>query len=111
MALPAGCTGQPPDTQEPAFAQVDIRNSVFTPRELTIHVGQTVRWTNEDPVFRTITSGNPGDPDAGAIFDSNDLIPFDSFTLQFDTPGEFIYHSRYDSAKPGLFGAKIIVTE
>lgn len=93
------------------FVEVSIQNSAFQPREITITRGQTVRWSNDDPVFHTVTSGNPGDPDAGALFDSDDLLPFDNFTFQFNDVGEFVYHSRLDIGRPGMVGAKIIVTE
>jgi plastocyanin len=106
--------GCPPGSQQPPeaeFAQVDIRNSAFVPRDIAIKVGQTVRWTNEDPVFHTVTSGNPGDPDAGTLFDSHDLIPFDSFRHTFNQAGVFVYHSKLDIGRPGMVGATVTVTE
>ena len=93
------------------YVSVSIQNSAFSPREVTITVGQTVRWTNEDPVFHTVTSGNPGDADAGAVFDSDDIISFDSFTHQFNEVGEFWYFSKLDEGRPGMVGARVIVTE
>lgn len=106
----AGCPADEPDEQ-PVVTHVDLRNSAFTPREVTIRVGQSVRWTNEDPVIHTVTSGGPDDPDAGALFDSGDLIPFDSFDHTFDQVGEFFYFSKRDSGRPGMVGAKVTVTE
>jgi len=110
-AVGACCPGLSPGPPESAFVDVDIRNSAFVPYEITIQAGDTVRWTNTDPVFHTVTSGEPGAPDAGVLFDSGDLIPFDSFTHQFDEIGEFTYFSRLDIGKPGLVGAKIVVVE
>lgn len=109
--LGQGCPSGRDEPPEPEFVQVDIQNSAFMPKEITIQVGQTVRWTNEDPVFHTVTSGNPGDADAGALFDSNDLLPFDSFTHEFNDVGEFVYFSTLDVGRPGMVGAKVIVTE
>jgi plastocyanin len=110
--LLAGCPSANNTPNQPSpFVLVSIENSAFMPREVTIQVGQTVRWTNDDPVIHTVTSGNPEDADAGAQFDSHDLIPFDSFTFQFNTVGEFVYFSKWDQGRPGMVGAKVIVTE
>lgn len=110
--LLVGCPSAGNDTPQPSsFEQIKMANSAFSPREITIKVGQTVRWTNDDPVVHTVTSGNPGDADAGALFDSGDLIPFDSFSHQFNEVGEFAYFSKWDQGRPGMVGAKVIVTE
>lgn len=107
----AGCPSGGNELPSVDFVSVSIENSAFMPKELTIEVGQTVRWTNNDPVFHTVTSGAPGDTDAGALFDSNDLLSFDSFSHQFNTAGEFTYFSKLDQGRPGMVGAKIIVVE
>ncbi|MEO5985459.1 MAG: plastocyanin/azurin family copper-binding protein [Candidatus Limnocylindria bacterium] len=53
---------------------------------LTVKVGTTVTWTNDDPeMIHTVT-----DVDAG--FDSGFLDPGDSFSFTFDTPGEYEYY-------------------
>lgn len=112
LALGAkGCTpSSPPPTQDELdVVEVTIRNAAFVPHELTIRVGQTVRWNNDDPLFHTITSGRPGDPDAGALFNSGDLIPFDSFQHTFNEPGTFLYFSKYDQDRPAMVDASIIV--
>jgi plastocyanin len=109
--LLTGCPSSNGTDQTPASVTVKIENSAFSPLEVTIRVGETVRWTNDDPVYHTVTSGNPDDADAGALFDSDDLIPFDSFTHQFNEAGEFAYFSKWDRGRPGMVGAKVIVTE
>mgnify|MGYP003765158727 CR=1 FL=1 len=111
MPLAKGCTPPAPPPAPSDVVEVKIRNAAFVPHEVTIQVGQTVRWDNEDPLFHTITSGRPGDPDAGALFDSGDLIPFDSFEHTFTTPGTFLYFSKYDQNRPSMVDARIIVVE
>src|SRR3954454_18752321 len=37
---------------------------------IQVKVGQTVEWTNKDTVQHTVTSGAPGSPDSGKVFDS-----------------------------------------
>lgn len=101
--LMAGCT-PPATTPDPeAFIDVVVRNSAFVPKEVTIKRGQTIRWKNDEPVFHTVTSGNPEAADAGVLFDSNDMIPFETFTHQFN--GEFVYHSKRDIAQSGPWSA------
>ena len=50
---------------------VSMRNIAFDPDEITIEVGQTVRWENDELllVMHTVTSGDPGDVDAGDLFE------------------------------------------
>lgn len=63
---------------------VEIADFAFSPPTLTIVVGESVTWTNADPVVHTATSG------LGA-FDSGDLDPGESFTFTFTTPGTYDY--------------------
>lgn len=111
-ALSLACT--PPATTAPpetGITDVVVRNSAFVPKEVTIQKGTKVRWKNDEPVFHTVTSGSPGDANAGALFDSNDMIPFETFTHQFDEVGEFLYFSKRDTAREGMVNAKVIVVE
>jgi plastocyanin len=79
----------------------------FDPNEITVAIGTTVVWTNGDTASHTVTSGNPGDSDAGSVFDSAGLIPpGEAFEHTFDTAGEFPYFCQ---AHPWTTG-KVIVT-
>ena len=42
---------------QPATYQVEIKGMQFVPADLTVHVGDTVVWTNEDIVPHTVTAG------------------------------------------------------
>ncbi len=72
----------------PAGATVGIANFAFAPSTLTVKVGQTVIWANNDSVVHTVTSDH-------GIWDSGDLMPGKSFTLTFDKPGKFTYHCSH----------------
>ena len=48
----------------------EVENECYEPSALSVPVGATVIWTNEDAAGHTVTSGVPGDADAGAKFDS-----------------------------------------
>lgn len=83
----------------------------YDPDPVRVKVGQTVVWTNNDIAFHTITSGLPGDPDAGTLFDSGLEGPTaltgvgKTFEHTFDTAGEFDYHC---SLHPALVGKAVV---
>src|SRR5574341_2244693 len=85
----------------------------FDPKELTIGKGTAVTWINEDSQGHTVTSGNPGDTDAGALFDSTKdpsgflIKPGAKWEHTFDTVGEFPYHCQIHP----WMTAKVIVME
>ncbi len=106
--LSTGCTAPTPPPPQVGVTDVDMRNIAFSPNEVTIQQGETVRWTNlETFIPHTVTSGNPGDADAGALFDSGNMASGDSFSHQFDQAGTFIY---FCEIHPGIMvNAKVIV--
>jgi plastocyanin len=70
--------------------------STFDPQEVTIAVGDSVRWQWNDGIH-TVTSGTgPSDPSAGSLFD----VPLDSTHLylihRFLQIGDVPYFCRYD---------------
>ena len=60
----------------------------FSPPDITIFQGDTVRWTNMDGVAHTATS-DPGSLDP---WDSGFLNPLQSFQRQFNVIGSLPYH-------------------
>jgi plastocyanin len=79
---------------------VVMQNIAFNPPTITIHVGQTVVWRNDDTVPHTTTSGscsgNVCTPAPG--WDSGTLNPGQSFSHTFDTAGTFGYYCRIHGA-------------
>ena len=69
----------------------------MVPDSVEIQAGDRIRWTNLDGAFHTVTSGNPGDADAGTLFDAS-LNPGESFEFTFEVPGEYRYFCRPHSA-------------
>ena len=63
---------------------VTIADFAFAPATLTIAAGDTVTWTNEDPIVHTATSTT-------GAFDSGDLAQGESFSVTFTTPGTYPY--------------------
>jgi plastocyanin len=97
-----------PPTPQPGIADVLMQNNQFVPQVVGITVGESVRWTNLDLFTgHAVTSGNPGDSDAGSLFDSGPLPTNQSFTHQFNEVGDFVY---FDPTHPTLmFDAHVIV--
>jgi len=65
-------------------------NSCYSPYEVTISVGNTVTWSNDDSAAHTVTSGSV---DAGltGVFDSGLFASNSRFEHTFDTAGTFDY--------------------
>ena len=68
----------------PDNATVKIDNFTFTPKSMTVKVGTTVTWTNEDDIPHTVTS-------ATKQFKSKALDTDDKFAFTFTTPGTYEY--------------------
>lgn len=64
---------------------VSIANFAFAPVDLTVKVGDTVTWTNNDSVAHTVTS------DTGA-FQSPSMPQGATFTFTFSKAGSYPYH-------------------
>ena len=68
---------------------VKIENFSFIPKQLTIKVGTTVTWRNDDDVPHTAT----GDGETPA-FDSGPLDTDDKFSFTFNHAGTFNYYCK-----------------
>ncbi len=78
--------------------QVSIANFTFSPNTLTVPIGSTVTWINQDDIPHTVTS-------VDGIFKSDGLDTGDQFSFKFTKPGTYAY---YCSIHPKMVG-KIIV--
>ncbi len=85
---PAGTLPPIPVTnQGPASNITEIRISGFSfdPSSLTVSVGTTVTWTNEDNVPHTIIGDN-------GEFSSPNLSQGSQFSFTFNSAGTYTYH-------------------
>ena len=106
----AGNSGESSDAGEPA-EEIGVEEAVqievdregsgdifateianFQLQSLTVEVGSTVVWTNEDQAPHTVTSGTPGAQ--SGLFDTDNLGATDSFSFTFEQEGEFPYFCR-----------------
>ncbi|MCC7257745.1 MAG: cupredoxin domain-containing protein [Gammaproteobacteria bacterium] len=82
LACLGACPGQAGD----AIVEVRIAEYRYEPAELTVKVGTTVRWTNDEKrVSHSILFTGPGG------FESDRFFPGESWTRTFDTPGSYPY--------------------
>ena len=105
-------------TRGPRTFEVQMRSIKYAPLELTIQVGDTVRWVNGDAVGHTVTPtdvaawGTPGSGDPPATW----LLQGDSWSFTFNEPGTYDYYCIPHAAKgadgvwQGMVG-RIVVTE
>ncbi len=86
-------------TTEPAT--VKIENFSYEPKELTVAVGTTVTWVNEDDVPHTAT----GEGESPA-FDSKALDTDDKFSFTFSKAGTYPYYCK---VHPHMKGTIVVV--
>jgi plastocyanin len=101
VLLFAGCssTSSAPSTSSgsatsavPSAVTVILRNMAFNPADVTVAVGGTVTFTNNDSVDHTVT---------GDSFDSGALAPGASFKQTFATAGSFPIHCTIHPSMTG----------
>ena len=64
--------------------QITLEHATFGPATVTIRVGTTVTWVNNDGDLHTVTSSQ-------GLFASPGLDPGDTFTYRFTAPGTYPY--------------------
>ena len=99
--------GSSPTSPAPAINQgnipdntVQMSGMVFTPATLTVAVGTTVTWMNNDGVAHTSTS------DSG-VWDTGNIPAGSSKTTTFGTKGTFPYNCTYH-ASMGMRGTVVV---
>ncbi len=94
-------TSQPSEeTTAPAGGtvyQVTIKDFAFSPEVITIKVGDTVTWTEQDAVHHTVT--------AEGIWNSGDLGQGKTYSKTFDEAGTYGYICNYH---PNMQGRVIV---
>jgi len=65
-------------------------NECFLPYEVSINVGDTVTWVNDDTAAHTATGGNAVDGPSG-VFDSSLVLAGSSFSFTFEEAGTYEY--------------------
>ncbi|MEJ6021208.1 cupredoxin domain-containing protein [Ramlibacter sp. PS4R-6] len=97
LALPLAAFGIAAALAAAAPHPVAIEGMQFKPGSVNVARGDTLTWTNKDPVPHTAT--------ARGAFDSGNIAPGQSFSRKMEQPGEFDYICSYH---PGMKG-KVVV--
>ena len=77
-------------------SDISIVHGKFRPKNVTVKVGSTLTWTNQDDTQESVTSDTPG------LFDSGPLAAGASWKYTFSQAGTFPYHSTGTS---GIYGS------
>ena len=93
-----GSTGASTSGSATAGPKVDISNFSFNPGTLTVKVGDTVTWTNNDSATHTVTANDNS-------FKSADLAPGASFSNTFSTAGTYPYRC---TIHPNMTGTIVV---
>jgi plastocyanin len=94
-------TKEPAESSAPApdsTTTVDINADAFSPAQLSIAPGTTVKFENKDTVAHTATA----DTD---VFDTNRLEPGESMEVYFEGAGTVTYH---DDLHPEMQGSIVV---
>ncbi len=84
-----------PRTGFAAEITVTMNGSAFSPRDITINAGDTVRWVNSSGVSQTASADN-------GSFDSGTVASGQSFAATFYQAGTYRYYSKYYGAAGGI---------
>ena len=72
----------------PAAVSVAIGDNNYKPQDITLKVGQSIKWKNSGAVAHTVTS----DDDSKVKFDSGKLAPNSVYALKPPTQGKITYY-------------------
>lgn len=95
---PTTPAAEPTPTPAPTSVEAEMSDFAFVPDTITIPVGTSVTWTNQDSATHTVTTETE-------LFDSGNLARNASFSYTFTNRGTFSY---YCAIHPYMKG-KVIV--
>jgi plastocyanin len=94
LAMTIGLTAVALAEKDADGPAVTIKEMKFSPRSLTIKIGQTVTWTNADSRDHTVVADD-------GTFQSENLGKGDSFSHTFKDAGKFPYVCSYHPRMKG----------
>lgn len=98
----ASCGGA--SSQAPRVVKVSIVDYDFSPKQIHIHPGDTVSWTNNGQTAHTVTADDNS-------FDSSTLQVGKSFTHTFSKAGRYPYYCQFHGGAGGLGMAGVVIVD
>ena len=93
----------PPPPPPPPPKTVTISGSGFSPSLITINVGDTVKWVNNDSKAHEPASNDHPSHEIYSAFDSDPGIGAgSSWSFKFNNTGTWYYHDHRSSSKTGV---------
>ena len=78
------------DNGDATFATVEMRNTAFTPQNIKVKKGTTVKWINQDTVRHNVIAQDPSDQ-SGLPAENPLLGKGESYSFTFETIGTYSY--------------------
>ena len=97
--LLGGCLGRSPSSNRSGEVAVSMRKLRFSPKTVTVRVGQRVRWTNDDGVDHNVTATR------GASFRSSAFGQGGTYAFTPTKPGRISYVC---TLHPGMSGVIVV---
>jgi len=115
LVTASGCTTYNPPTTTPAtttnaptattsttgITAITIQNFAFNPASVSVSVGTTVTWTNQDAVQHQIINDATATFGQGQKFESNSLGQGQSYSFTFNEAGTYPYHCNIHPSMKG----------
>ena len=96
-------TPTPEEIRQPRFYTVSYRGGVFSPTNLRIHAGDTVRFKNESFFgIRIISDPHPTHNQLPGLDSVGDIPQGSYFSYTFSEKGIFGYHNEKKSEEAGM---------
>lgn len=93
---------RPISTRQPRFYTIYYGLGVFSPTNIRIHVGDSVKFQNDSNVpIRIVSDRSGGVPELTGFDSANDVSPKDSFIFTFTESGIFGYHNGKNPSEEG----------
>jgi plastocyanin len=93
--VPPATTGTTAGSTKGSFIEVSMKDNTFVPEKITAKVGQTIKWTNDDPYPHNVTATK------GENFQSDNINGGGTYEYKLDKAGTINYVCTIHSGQRG----------